>query len=120
MPTSPRLAACCATAEPSTSWQLLGCEVVWSTANPPTATALTASNQRNMPAGTGKRGSERDLEEVVGVRGCQRHKAEVMAAGAHMEVIEEDQNIPYWEEHGEIDPSQFLDDNFHCPQVISR
>ena len=35
-----------------------------------------------MPAGTGKRGSERDLEEVVGVRGCQRHKAEVMAAGA--------------------------------------
>ena len=38
----------------------------------------------------------------------------------HYQVIEEDQNIPYWEEHGEIDPSQFLDDNFHCPQVSSR
>ena len=36
------------------------------------------------------------------------------------QVIEEDQNIPYWEETGEIDPSQFLDDNFHCPQVVSR
>ena len=35
------------------------------------------------------------------------------------QVIEEDQNIPFWEEPGDLDPSQFLDDNFHCPQVIS-
>ena len=36
------------------------------------------------------------------------------------QVIEEDQNIPYWEEPGDLDPSQFLDDSFHCPQVVSR
>ena len=34
------------------------------------------------------------------------------------QVIEEDQNIPFWEEPGDLDPSQFLDDQFHCPQVI--
>ena len=54
----------------------------------------------------------------TGVSKCTNSSQE----GPYMyyQVIEEDQNIPYWEEHGEIDPSQFLDDNFHCPQVISR
>jgi len=36
--------------------------------------------------------------------------------GSKGQVIEEDQNIPFWEEPGDLDPSHFLDDNFHCPQ----
>ena len=36
-------------------------------------------------------------------------------------MIEEDQNIPFWEEPGDLDPSQLLDDDkFHCPQVRSQ
>jgi len=36
--------------------------------------------------------------------------------GSKGQVIEEDQNIPFWEEPGDLDPSHFLDDNFHCHQ----
>ena len=51
------------------------------------------------------------------VRKCTR--ANRILTYSH-QVVEEDQNIPYWEEPGDIDPSQFLDDGFHCPQVVSR
>jgi len=37
--------------------------------------------------------------------------------GSKGQVVEEDQNIPFWEEPGDLDPSDLLDDKFHCPQA---
>ena len=40
-----------------------------------------------------------------------------LLTNAPAQVVEEDQNIPFWEEPGDLDPSDLLDDKFHCPQV---
>ena len=40
-----------------------------------------------------------------------------LVTNAPTQVVEEDQNIPFWEEPGDLDPSDLLDDKFHCPQV---
>ena len=40
-----------------------------------------------------------------------------LVTNAPAQVVEEDQNIPFWEEPGDLDPSDLLDDKFHCPQV---
>ena len=56
-----------------------------------------------------------------GSKGQVKENIQKPRSSRSSQVIEEDQNIPFWEEPGDLDPSQLLDDDkFHCPQVRSQ